>query len=1073
MRTRKMLSCLLALLIIVLSLAVVTACGDDTGSSTNSSGSGSTSSSTPGSSNTDQSAKPNVPKSSYTVEITTKYTNKPLKGIDILVYNEEGFIVGQGKTDENGIATVEAPKDGKLEVELGNMPAGYVYEEFYVMGTTGLEIVVETKVMENDGGLGNVTYALGDVIYDFELATIDGGSVKLSKLLETKEAVMLNFWYTTCTYCIEEFPYIQAAYEQYGDKLEIIGINAYPTDDEAAIKKFLSDFATPGAYTTEGCELKFPMAIDTVGLQDAFGFTVNPCSVIIDRYGVISLVQVGGVMGQRYFTNAFEHFVSADYKQELYSSIYDLSPLEKPNVEMPSSEEIKNAVVSGEMNVTFRPDTDGDDAEYSWPFVLTEKDGVVCLKSSNYDRDNSWATLFMDVTLEAGEAVVFDYYASTQRLYDVMYVLVDGKDIYSISGMPLQEDDGTLLEEPWKSCCTWVAEEAGTYEVAFCYYKDSSTMAGDDTVYLKNFRIVNESELDIETYIPRYAATELQSDNTYKNYVTVVYNENDGYYHVGDENGPLLLAGLVGVNTQFMLKLPEEERSTVTEILTENGEFIINGEDKYTPFITYCNYASNSKLIGFCPVTEELKGFLVEFVKQNDFMVTENTWLQLCSYYNAYGTEGKQLEDPIKGLAPFSAYDTVVTEEGGQGFENSVTYHQIIMPRGYLYKFVPTKSGVYRITSNSTQEVNAWVFTGTFEQWMYENGGDRILYTDAETGERYCPELLVDPEGDGTYTRDFNNISMIAYFEQGVEYYIDIAYYDVYGTGTFTFDVKYMGESFDVFYEASPGVFTFEENVGDTIADGINVKLCTDESDPRYGYYCHLLPNGQLGSIVYADFHYTTNIFPSQSIKVLIEQGAFNMEMTATDREAHAYFKNYYEKDGMEALKKVWGDSFEENWEIYQMDDIINGIYHGTGPDYTEEMKKYLDKIDDGTNGVDGTVINPERQGCVPVDEKLAVMLQALMDKFTFSGVDHSWTKLSYYYETLGPIPTVDEKKAELESMLETEITSSEIQGEIEEIVSSLEKSLEHWTNKYVELSLIDAAMEDIYVLIEADKSNQ
>ena len=44
----------------------------------------------------------------------------------------------------------------------------------------------------------------------------------------------------------------------------------------------------------------------------------------------------------------------------------------------------------------------------------------------------------------------------------------------------------------------------------------------------------------------------------------------------------------------------------------------------------------------------------------------------------------------------------------------------------------------------------------------------------------------------------------------------------------------------------------------------------------------------------------------------------------------------------------------------------------------------------------------PELEGCVPVDARLAELLQALMDKYTFSGVDYSWAKLCYYYQHLG-----------------------------------------------------------------------
>ena len=45
---------------------------------------------------------------------------------------------------------------------------------------------------------------------------------------------------------------------------------------------------------------------------------------------------------------------------------------------------------------------------------------------------------------------------------------------------------------------------------------------------------------------------------------------------------------------------------------------------------------------------------------------------------------------------------------------------------------------------------------------------------------------------------------------------------------------------------------------------------------------------------------------------------------------------------------------------------------------------------------------NPELHGCVLVNEELATILQAIMDKFTFEGVDHSWTKLCYYYKHIG-----------------------------------------------------------------------
>lgn len=1060
---------------------------DSTVPSTPDSGStdGSSSSSKPSEGGDNPGTKP--AKSEYTILILDKNTGKPIPNVGVFIQSEAELGSGTaawGKTGADGSVVLKAyPEDAKY-VYVENFPKGYVHDDFYDLGTTGVEIKVGTEIVPNeDNDFVGVQLGLGDVMYDFELSAyvynketgeITTKTIKLSDLFANgKKAVMLNFWYTTCTYCIEEFPYIQAAYEKYGDDIEIIGLNAYGADNDKNIREFMEEFAKPGYYTDDGCALTFPMIKDTNGIQEAFGFTVNPCSVMIDRYGVISMVQIGGVMGERYFTNAFEHYVSSNYEQELYASIYDLSPMAKPDIEMSPESEIKDAVVVGDINISFRPETEGADAEYSWPFIVYEKDGEMCLTSTNVDLDNSYCILYADVELKAGEAIVFDYFASTQRLYDVLYVLVDGKDIYTISGRPMEDGNGNFLQEPWQTCCPWVATEDGTYEIAFCYIKDESDKEGDDRVYLDNFKVVNASELEIETYIPRYAATGLYDDIFFENYVDIVFNEKDGYYHVGTKDGPLLLASLLGSNTQLSMLYPEDERFTVTDMLVTDGEFIYNGKDVYNSFIMYCNYASNSKLYGYCPVTLELKNYLDAFAKKYAFMYDENTWLQLCSYYEAYGT-ASQLEDPIRGLTTFSAFEAIETLEGEEGFKNSVTYTQIIMPRGFLYKFVPTKSGVYRITSNSTQEVNGWVFTGSFDQWVNENGGDRVLYIDSSVGERYCPELLVDPDGDGVYERDYSNCSMIGYFEEGVEYYIDIAYYDVYGVGTFTFDLKYVGESFDVFEEASQGVFSYDEISQEIIATGIEVKICEDENDPRYGYYCHLLPNGELGSIVYADFHFTTNIFGRQSLEMLIEQGAFDMRMTETDREAYVYFKNYYEKGGKAALRELWGDNFDANWALYQMDDVVKGIYHGKGPDYTDAMKAYLNKLDDGTDGTGATVVFPERQGCTPVDYELGVMLQALMDKYTFEGVAHSWTKLCYYYKSLEAPKSVDEKLADLEALLEgASIASAEIQGEIDTLVQNLYTSLEHWTIISVKRSLVDSVTAEVYRLIEVDKAQQ
>ena len=952
-KIKRIVSLLLALVMLFAVGVQLTSCGEDPVTSTD--GGGNT---------TD-------PSGNATYSVTVKSQGGlPLEGVLVYACKPDGSYANKGvKTDASGVATFTVPALTGYTVELSGVPAGYHVAEKYDLFSTGTTITL-TSSLVTDEDIEGKQLGLGSIMYDFEVTDTEGNKIKLSEILKTKKAVMLNFWYTTCTYCVEEFPDMNAAYEQYKDRIEIIALNNYGGDNAADVKDFKKNYY--------GYELSFPMAKDTAGVEDCFNLPGNPVSVIIDRYGMVSLMHVGAIPSEKYFTNMFDHYLSDDYKQGLYGDVAELIPAAKPDLEMPSSEELSSALNKGDIKVTYSPETDPEDAEYSWPFKITEKNGKKCVMPANKDLDSSYAILYANVELKKDEAFVFDYFASSQAGYDILYIVVEGNDIYQISGS---------TQTDWKECCPWVATEDGTYEVGFVFVKDISDSEGDDTVYLKDFRVVNKSEVTSASYIPREAATNPTADmSDYRDYVTVVLGD-DGYYHVGTKNGPILLANLI-YGTNF-------SDSSVTQLLYDNysadksvKELLVNGKNVYLQLEKYCNYASNSKIYAYCSVTEELATYLKAIVAEQGTNTHENTWLRLCMYYDAYGKDESgaavgQFEDPIKGLACFNAYEAVL------GSKNEVTYIGTnIMPRGYLFKFVPETTGVYRVTTKSSQEVIGWMYVGDDAKWI--DNGDRILYTHSDVGERFNPDLLVEDK-DGNIVRDTVNASMVAYMEAGKAYYIDFAYYDVYGAGTFNFEIKFLAEGFTYFIEASPGPFTYElgpnDSVGETIAGGIDVILGDD------GYYRHKLPDGSAGSILYADFFYTTNIFPSNSLQDMIDKNGFNFAMSENDHHA----VSEWEKAGKDedALKERWGEDFDYYWNEYKMEDILKGKYHGNGKDYTEVMRGYAAKM---LNEAD----HPERQGCVPVDEELAEILQALVDKYVFQNVEHSWTKLCYYYEYLG-----------------------------------------------------------------------
>lgn len=883
----------------------------------------------------------------YTASIKTA-GGMPMEGISVEVYTDEALtnLQGFGQTDAEGNAKISLPEGGEYYINLSGVPKGYALEKHYSFNGTSASITLSSSLVQG-ANLGETTLKLGDVMYDFTVTTPDGTAITLSEMLKEKDMVLLNFWYTSCSWCVTEFPFMDTAYQMYQDDVGIIALDPLGESDEAIA-------AFPAS---QGLSLSFPLASCPTTWANTFGISGYPTSVIVDRYGVIVMIEAGAITSLRPFTSLFETLTGDDYQQKLYNSIADVVVIPKPTFEMADSETIANIMGTTELDITFRGE-EGESGEYTWPFIETEKNGEKCLKASNQLIEDSYAIIYADVTLKAGQALGFDFLRSTETGADFMYVIVDDQDINAISGF--------FNEEKWETCYPLVAEEDGTYEVALCYLKDSETDVGDDTVYIKNMRIVEESQIDTATYLPKQAAT--TEDGFTYNYVDIVYNSQDGYYHVGTENGPLLLVDIMNT-TQF-----NEEDSIWN--MAYNGEIQIDGQDYGEALEQYANYALNSNLNGICSVNQELYELLQYVDKAAGFdEADDKEWLKACKYFKTYGTN-EQLEDPIKGLAPFCAYEAKL---GKNIATNVFTYNRIIMPRGLFAEFVPNRSGVYRITSrnDSRDGVDGWIFD--------EN-----------------KQILMD--SDSCFERTFNEqgeVSLVYYMEAGKPYYINIALKTTNAqVGDVFYDIEYLGSSYQYFISASPGAFTYDTDatgtaMNYTIAPGIDVVLGED------GYYYHDLGDGKKGSKLYADFIYSTSsistpVSSGGDIKGLIELGAFDFSKDENDTfilTAMSYNDNDKEKT-IEYLKKQWGADYETYYDLYKVDEVFAGKYHGKGEDYTEIMREYEKKtIKSGA---------AELRGCVLVDEQLAEILQLLMDKYTFEGVETSWRKMCYYYEYLG-----------------------------------------------------------------------
>lgn len=878
----------------------------------------------------------------YTVSVKTE-GGMMLKGVTVEVYDGDEK-VGGGITDDTGSVAISLPKKDGYIASAALLPDGYTCSgRTQFLGTTATLSVTSSVIKE---GNAPTSYELGDVMHDFTFTTYDGKEITLSKVLEEKEMLLLNFWYDGCSWCTTEMPEMNQAYNLYKDKAEIIALSPYDDDDD--ISDYIERFENG---------LDFPIASDMGGATviGKFGVTGYPTTIVIDRYGVVCLM-VTGYTSYDGFEAIFKWF-TGDYTQQLLSDPSVLTPRPKPSdegygYEMPSSDEI-NDVISPELNLKYY----GDESEYAWPYLIGEKNGQTCIMTSNEKLNSSFSTLYVDITLKAGETIALDYWASTESGGDIFYVMVDGQTIHEISGASMD----------WETCYPYVALKDGTYKLSLHYLKDSSEHGGDDRIYIKGIRILSDaSKIDTETYIIRQASTIYKADGSgYESYVKVILG-SDNYYHVGSADGPLLLANML-TGSHFSTE-------SVYEITLNNSAEFTSHEGLADRISDYATYASNAAIAGYCPVTEELRGLLetvaeVIGIEENE----ENQWLQMCVYYDAYGTNGAQMSDPIKGLTSFCSYDAVLGT-------NHVEYTRLLMPRGYYYKFVPEVSGAYRLTSNSTEET------------LYD--GETCM-----TEGVICDENLKDIHNyqewyEKISSVDENNICVYAYMEAGETYYVNVWYYDIYATGTIEFNIERVGDTADIFTLASNSFFTFEvgedgeTDMGETVAGGVDVMLVD-------GIYYVKNEDGSQGPVLYADFTVSTGLF-EETLLEAIENGGFNFVKSNLDMDIEGYLESFAknEIDPEDGFIEEWGEAVYQS-RIQIVEDVQNGVYHGIG-DRTEQIKAFADNIITDSDA-------EELNGCIVVTEELAELLQAFMDTYTFDGVDHSWTKLCFFYKHYGP----------------------------------------------------------------------
>lgn len=255
------------------------------------------------------------PPVTYSLEIKSQ-GGSALSDVTAYIYADSSLadLVAVVKTDKDGKTEFSYTASDSYVAVLSDVPQGYTVEAFYPITGESTQIILTAELVEGD--LSSVSYQLGDVMQDFTFTGTDGTEYKLSELLKVKKAVVLNFWYTNCNPCKQEFPYLQEAYTEYSDVLELLAID--PIDaDNTQITAFAEELG-----------LTFPMGAGDPAWEKAMKIMGYPTTVVIDRYGTIALYHSGSIPDDQKFKDIFAFFTAEEYTQTVVEDIEELATSE-------------------------------------------------------------------------------------------------------------------------------------------------------------------------------------------------------------------------------------------------------------------------------------------------------------------------------------------------------------------------------------------------------------------------------------------------------------------------------------------------------------------------------------------------------------------------------------------------------------------------------------------------------------------------------------------------------------------------------------------------------------------------
>jgi cytochrome c biogenesis protein CcmG/thiol:disulfide interchange protein DsbE len=155
------------------------------------------------------------------------------------------------------------------------------------IGLIGLLIVVGIQLVVTQKG----TVKPGEKAPDFTLVSYEGDIYSPQEM--SGKIVLINLWASWCNPCAQEAPDLQAAWEKYESRDDVLFLGVAYSDMDDPAKEYIESF-----------NITYPNGPDIgTKIYDTFRATGVPETYIIDRDGFLSYVKVGPFNSVQEITN--------------------------------------------------------------------------------------------------------------------------------------------------------------------------------------------------------------------------------------------------------------------------------------------------------------------------------------------------------------------------------------------------------------------------------------------------------------------------------------------------------------------------------------------------------------------------------------------------------------------------------------------------------------------------------------------------------------------------------------------------------------------------------------------------